>query len=87
MMNFEIMNRQGDSISLDENKLATLRERFHGSLLRPQDQDYEAADVWYLGGASARVSPSATAFYNRHYPIMIGIEANWSDQEPMEMLP
>jgi FAD/FMN-containing dehydrogenase len=41
-------------------------------------------DVWFLGGAVSRVPQMATAFYNRNHPIMIGIEANWSDLEDSE---
>jgi len=41
-------------------------------------------DVWFLGGAASRVPQTATAFYNRNHPIMIGIEANWSDLEDSE---
>jgi len=41
-------------------------------------------DVWFLGGAMSRVAPIATAFFNRRHPIMIGIEANWSDRADAE---
>lgn len=34
-------------------------------------------DIWFLGGALARVPADATAFSQRSAPIMIGIEANW----------
>ena len=64
---------------LNDEAMAVLE---HYTLRRPSPES--SIDVWYLGGASARVSPSATAFYNRHYPIMIGIEANWSDQGDSE---
>lgn len=36
-------------------------------------------DVWLLGGATARVDPSATAYAHRSAPFLIGIEANWGD--------
>ena len=38
-------------------------------------------DVWMLGGAMSRVSPTATAFYKRELPYMLGIEANWDKRE------
>jgi FAD/FMN-containing dehydrogenase len=38
-------------------------------------------DIWALGGAMGRVGKTATAFYNRDCPYMIGIEANWSNPE------
>lgn len=41
-------------------------------------------DVWFLGGALSRVKPTATAFINRQYPIMIGIEANWENSADSE---
>lgn len=34
-------------------------------------------DVWYQGGAMARVGEEETAFANRGAPYLIGIEANW----------
>jgi FAD/FMN-containing dehydrogenase len=34
-------------------------------------------DVWFQGGAMARVAPEATAFGDRSAPILIGVEANW----------
>jgi hypothetical protein len=36
-------------------------------------------DVWMLGGAFGRVSPTDTAFYKRDSPFMLGIEANWKN--------
>ncbi len=41
-------------------------------------------DVWFLGGAMSRVPTAATAFFTRRDPILIGIEANWSDREHSE---
>jgi UDP-N-acetylenolpyruvoylglucosamine reductase len=38
-------------------------------------------DVWMLGGAMTRVSPTATAFFKRDAPFMLGIEANWTKRE------
>ncbi|MFY9944093.1 MAG: BBE domain-containing protein, partial [Desulfobacterales bacterium] len=37
-------------------------------------------DVWTLGRAMARVSPSETPFYKRDAPYLIGIEANWQNR-------
>jgi FAD/FMN-containing dehydrogenase len=34
-------------------------------------------DVWYLGGAIARVGEQETAFANRSEPYLVGIEGNW----------
>ncbi|MEO3763721.1 FAD-binding oxidoreductase [Streptomyces sp. B8F3] len=34
-------------------------------------------DVWYQGGAMARVGEEETAFANRAAPYLLGIEANW----------
>ncbi len=34
-------------------------------------------DVWFMGGATARVPAEATSFGNRYSPIMLGIESNW----------
>ncbi|MGW5210840.1 FAD-binding oxidoreductase [Streptomyces sp. NPDC004051] len=34
-------------------------------------------DVWYQGGAMARVGEEETAFANRDAPYLLGIEANW----------
>ena len=38
-------------------------------------------DIWLLGGAASRIAPTATAFWNRHSPYMLGIEANWERRE------
>ncbi|MFD6321343.1 FAD-binding oxidoreductase [Streptomyces sp. NPDC058442] len=34
-------------------------------------------DVWYQGGAMARVGEEETAFANRDAPYLLGLEANW----------
>ncbi len=34
-------------------------------------------DVWYQGGAMARVAEETTAFANRGAPYLVGIEGNW----------
>jgi FAD/FMN-containing dehydrogenase len=36
-------------------------------------------DVWFQGGAMARVPEEATAFTGRRAPCLIGIEGNWAD--------
>jgi FAD/FMN-containing dehydrogenase len=38
-------------------------------------------DIWLLGGAVSRVEPTATPFWNRSAPYMLGIEANWERGE------
>jgi FAD/FMN-containing dehydrogenase len=38
-------------------------------------------DVWYQGGAMARVGEAETAFANRSAPYLIGIEANFEKEE------
>jgi FAD/FMN-containing dehydrogenase len=52
------------------------------TLKRPSPES--SIDVWFLGGAMSRVLPTATAFFNRRDPIMIGIEANWSNRADSE---
>ena len=43
-------------------------------------------DVWYQGGAMARVGEQATAFANRGVPYLFGIEGNWDRQAGHERL-
>src|ERR687885_1724007 len=38
---------------------------------------HSTIDVWYQGGAMARIGPDETAFGDRSGPILLGIEANW----------
>jgi FAD/FMN-containing dehydrogenase len=38
---------------------------------------HSTVDIWYQGGAMARVGEQETAFANRSEPYLIGIEANW----------
>lgn len=64
---------------LDDQCMAVLEEYTRN---RPSAES--SIDVWFLGGASARVPQDATAFYNRRSPFMIGIEANWSAQTDSE---
>ena len=37
-------------------------------------------DVWYQGGAMARVGEAETAFANRSEPYLLGIEGNWDEE-------
>ncbi|MEU9577190.1 FAD-binding oxidoreductase [Streptomyces chilikensis] len=41
-------------------------------------------DVWFQGGAMARVPEPGTAFSGRNAPYLIGIEGNWSDAADSE---
>ncbi|UQS31077.1 FAD-binding oxidoreductase [Streptomyces fradiae] len=41
---------------------------------------YSTLDVWYQGGAMARVGERETAFANRGAPYLLGIEANWQEE-------
>ena len=70
------------SIYLDQLDDAVMSILEEYTLSRPSAES--SIDVWYLGGAMSRVEPTATAFYNRHYPILIGIEANWDDRDEAE---
>jgi FAD/FMN-containing dehydrogenase len=42
---------------------------------------HSTIDIWYQGGAMARVGEEETAFANRRAPYLVGIEANW-EAEP-----
>jgi FAD/FMN-containing dehydrogenase len=64
---------------LTNDVMKTLEEY---TLKRPSAES--SIDVWFLGGALSRVSPTSTAFFNRRDPIMIGIEANWSNRADSE---
>ncbi|WP_078843837.1 FAD-binding oxidoreductase [Streptomyces albus] len=37
-------------------------------------------DIWFQGGAMARVGERETAFANRNSPYLFGIEGNWTDE-------
>jgi FAD/FMN-containing dehydrogenase len=37
-------------------------------------------DIWYQGGAMARVGEQETAFANRSEPYLLGIEGNWEEE-------
>jgi FAD/FMN-containing dehydrogenase len=41
---------------------------------------HSTIDVWYQGGAVARVGEEETAFANRSEPYLLGIEANWEEE-------
>jgi FAD/FMN-containing dehydrogenase len=40
---------------------------------------HSTIDIWYQGGAMARLGEDETAFANRREPYLIGIEANWEE--------
>jgi FAD/FMN-containing dehydrogenase len=46
--------------------------------------DHSTIDVWYQGGAMARVGAQESAFGDRSAPILLGIEANWEEPEDDE---
>src|SRR5215217_7413612 len=46
--------------------------------------EHSTIDVWYQGGAMARVGTSESAFGDRSSPILLGIEANWEDPQEDE---
>jgi FAD/FMN-containing dehydrogenase len=41
---------------------------------------HSTLDIWYQGGAMARLGEQRTAFANRSEPYLIGIEANWEEE-------
>ena len=41
---------------------------------------HSTIDVWYQGGAMARVGEEETAFANRDEPYLLGIEGNWEEE-------
>ncbi len=43
--------------------------------------DHSTIDVWYGGGAMARIEGGETAFGDRSAPILLGIESNWDDPQ------
>jgi len=45
---------------------------------------HSTIDLWYQGGAIARVGEEATAFANRTEPYLVGIEANWEAEAASE---
>ena len=46
--------------------------------------DHSTIDIWYQGGAMARVAAEASAFGERSAPILLGIEANWEEPQDDE---
>ena len=61
---------------LDEQVIDTLSRH---AAARPSP--ISSIDIWTLGRAMGRVSKTATAFYKRDAPYMIGIEANWNSAD------
>jgi FAD/FMN-containing dehydrogenase len=45
---------------------------------------HSTIDVWYQGGAIARVGEQETAFANRSEPYLLGIEGNWEAESASE---
>jgi FAD/FMN-containing dehydrogenase len=41
---------------------------------------HSTVDIWYQGGAMARIGEPETAFANRKQPFLLGIEGNWEDE-------
>ena len=41
---------------------------------------HSTIDVWYQGGAMARIGEEETAFANRSEPYLVGIEGNWEQE-------
>lgn len=42
---------------------------------------HSTVDVWYQGGAIARIGAGESAFGDRSAPILLGVEANWEDPQ------
>ena len=45
---------------------------------------HSTIDVWYQGGAVARIDEEATPFANRREPYLLGIEGNWEAESASE---
>jgi FAD/FMN-containing dehydrogenase len=45
---------------------------------------HSTIDVWYQGGALARIDEQSTAFANRGEPYLLGIEGNWEAESASE---
>ena len=41
---------------------------------------HSTIDIWYQGGAMARIGEQETAFANRGAPYLLGIEGNWEEE-------
>ncbi len=46
---------------------------------RRRPSSLSTVDLWHLGGAMNRVAPGATAYGDRRAPLLLGVEANWTD--------
>jgi FAD/FMN-containing dehydrogenase len=46
---------------------------------RQQPSPFSTTDLWHVGGAVARQSADASAFYGRQAAFLINAEANWTD--------
>ncbi len=70
------------SIYLDrlDDEIMTVLEKY----TRSQPSNDTTTDIWFIDGAMNRVPPEATAFFNRQYSYMLGIEANWSESDRSE---
>jgi FAD/FMN-containing dehydrogenase len=67
------------SIYMDHLNSEVLEALVRHTAARPSPES--SIDVWMLGGAMSRISPSDTAFFKRDAPYMLGIEANWTKRE------
>src|SRR5918995_1495477 len=65
--------------SLNDEVLERLMEHAEAA-----PSEHSTIDVWYQGGAMARVGAAETAFGDRSSPILLGIESNWEDQRDDE---
>lgn len=66
------------SINVPELSDQVIERLVEGVSAAPSPQS--TIDVWYQGGAMARVGETDTAFANRAVPYLLGIEANWADE-------
>jgi hypothetical protein len=67
------------SIYMDHLNGEVLEALSRHTAARPSSES--SIDVWMLGSAVSRISPSETAFFKRDAPYMLGIEANWTRRE------
>jgi FAD/FMN-containing dehydrogenase len=63
---------------LDDGVIEALMERAQAA-----PSDHSTIDVWFQGGAMARIGANESAFGDRSAPILLGIEANW-EEDPQE---
>ena len=59
---------------LSDETIATLIEH-----TKTRPSPLTSIDVWFLGGALQRTAEDATAFTQRHAPVLIGVESNWDE--------